>query len=462
MYFAARPLSIGLSHYPYPNNHLLNTFLEHITTSILGHDPWAIRLPAFLAGVLIIPLAYLVIRRIYDRDSALLGAAFIAASSQLIEYSSNARGFSIQTLCILGLILVALHLMRNGGSLGWFLFVGISAISFYAIPTALYYFSGIALWLFLSSLFKDTVDKPGAFILKLLFSCFCTAIVVFLLYLPVIISSGWSSVTSNEWVKALPVSDFLKSVPKSLVEYSTAWNTDFTIAISIIIAAGFLASLLFYKRMARTRINLSYPLLFSCILIATLQRRLPPARILLPLLPLYLGFASAGLVFIGTKTVGYLKKKTEFKLSFRVMPIIALVVALGLGLVVLFSQSPYQPKDQLCFRDAEGVTLFLKSELKKGDIIYIEPNTRKPLEYYFVLNGLPQTYMYRYPEDLGKEYKDIERAFVVDAYGEGESYNLDAALNSSNLTRGSSLMIKLVARFPHSDIYIIENPPIEY
>ena len=49
--FASQPLLEGLTTYAEPNNHLFHTLLVHISTSLFGDQPWAIRLPALLAGV---------------------------------------------------------------------------------------------------------------------------------------------------------------------------------------------------------------------------------------------------------------------------------------------------------------------------------------------------------------------------------------------------------------------------
>src|SRR5262245_7727975 len=56
--FVSKPLSEGLSSYDTTNNHPLHTLLAHITTSVVGNQPWTLRLPAFIAGILIIPTTF--------------------------------------------------------------------------------------------------------------------------------------------------------------------------------------------------------------------------------------------------------------------------------------------------------------------------------------------------------------------------------------------------------------------
>ena len=91
LYFAIPPLKYGLSTYPYPNNHLFNTFFIHFTTKIFGNSPWAIRLPAFSAGLLLIPLTYFVFKALYNEKVALLSMALVVPFSQLIEYLYRTR-----------------------------------------------------------------------------------------------------------------------------------------------------------------------------------------------------------------------------------------------------------------------------------------------------------------------------------------------------------------------------------
>ena len=49
--YASQPLARALSDYRFPNNHLFHTLLVHISAALFGAAPWALRLPAFLAGI---------------------------------------------------------------------------------------------------------------------------------------------------------------------------------------------------------------------------------------------------------------------------------------------------------------------------------------------------------------------------------------------------------------------------
>jgi len=103
-YFVGRSWTTIVSQYQFPNNHVFYSLLAKATSSLAAWEPWALRLPAALAGIAIVPLTWAVGRRFADRDSALLGAALAAASTPLILYSTNARGYSLVVMLFLCLL----------------------------------------------------------------------------------------------------------------------------------------------------------------------------------------------------------------------------------------------------------------------------------------------------------------------------------------------------------------------
>ena len=94
IYYASHPLWVPLTIYGSPNNHILHSVLMHISWKIFGGAEWALRLPAFLAGIAIIPLTYIVARALSDRG-ALLAASLAAAAPVLVDYSTDARGYTL-------------------------------------------------------------------------------------------------------------------------------------------------------------------------------------------------------------------------------------------------------------------------------------------------------------------------------------------------------------------------------
>lgn len=67
--------------------------LEHMFSTLLSYqllgseqNMWVIRLPAFFAGILLVPVTYMVARIFYNKYSALLASGMLAASSYHIFY----------------------------------------------------------------------------------------------------------------------------------------------------------------------------------------------------------------------------------------------------------------------------------------------------------------------------------------------------------------------------------------
>jgi hypothetical protein len=74
--FASRPFAVAISDYSLPNNHVFHTILVYLAYHLLGNQPWIIRLPAFVAGVAIIPLSYGAGAICYSRKVGLLSAGW--------------------------------------------------------------------------------------------------------------------------------------------------------------------------------------------------------------------------------------------------------------------------------------------------------------------------------------------------------------------------------------------------
>ncbi len=144
--FASRPLYYGLSFYPDPNNHLLNTLLVHVTSTGLGTQPWVLRLPAFVAGVLLVPATYALARLLYGRRAAFLGAVLVAVSSYLVEYSTNSRGYTLQALCFVTMFGLAGVAVRRDSPTALLLATLVAALGAYALPTMFYGVVIVAAW----------------------------------------------------------------------------------------------------------------------------------------------------------------------------------------------------------------------------------------------------------------------------------------------------------------------------
>ncbi|HNQ21528.1 MAG TPA: hypothetical protein PKK06_00370 [Phycisphaerae bacterium] len=98
----------------HPNNHMLRTLLVRVASHWVGTSPAGLRVPALVAGVLLIPLtAWLAWTLCASRVSALLAALMVCASSPLVEYSTNSRGYTWLAVFAGLQVICTVHLVRT-------------------------------------------------------------------------------------------------------------------------------------------------------------------------------------------------------------------------------------------------------------------------------------------------------------------------------------------------------------
>ena len=378
IHYASQPLYVGLTTYTAPNNHLLNTLLIHLSTGVLGDHPWAIRLPAFVAGCLLVPATYLAGRLLYGRSAALVAAALVASSSTLIEYSTNARGYMGVTLAFVLLLALAVSLRSSESPASWACFSLLGALGLFTIPTMVYAIGAVVVWLAVSL----AVDGRRELLrTRLLPSLFLFAALSALLYAPVIAVSGAGSLVHNSFVEPQSWSYFVHHLPSSLGATFSRWHRDQPVVLWATLAIGFAAGVVLHRRIGRVKVPpVVGPLVFIPPVLA-LQHVVPFERVWLFLLPLYFITAAAGLVAVGRELGARRRRDAALALCAA-----ALCVALA-GQAVA-SRAVLHSEDTSTFRDAPDVAAFLGRYLEPGDRLLVSPPADLILEYYLDAAGL--------------------------------------------------------------------------
>ena len=67
--FSSKPFKFILADYHAPNNHILNSVLIGIIYRILGDHIWIVRVPAFIASVLGVPVSFILLRDVFLQRS---------------------------------------------------------------------------------------------------------------------------------------------------------------------------------------------------------------------------------------------------------------------------------------------------------------------------------------------------------------------------------------------------------
>ena len=300
IHFASRPFKHMLADYSAPNNHIFHTILVGIAYRLFGGQPWALRLPAFLAGMLMIPAMYLTARRFFSQFQALAAAGLVAVIPLFINYSVNGRGYTLLVLFALLLANFGGLLVVRPGKLALIAFILTAALGFYTIPIFLYPMAGISLWVAVSYLFtdqprQDKLRKLGIF----LGACLLAGLLTAVLYSPVIFfGSGLSSIIGNEIVKSLSWSTFVENLDPRLLKAWNKWMIGVNPAIEYLFLGGFLISILFYRKVSNQKLPLQVFLAFAVAILLVLQRVSPLPRIWIYLEAFYLMFAAAGAVWL--------------------------------------------------------------------------------------------------------------------------------------------------------------------
>ncbi len=435
--YVSKPLYIGLTYYSAPNNHLFHTFLAHIAYLLLGNHPWVIRLPALIAGILVVLASYLVMRIFYNKHAALLTAAITASSSVLIRYSTSARGYSLVCLIFLFILALASYLRQSRNPGAWLLFAVLSAVGFYTIPIMLYPFGIVVIWLFLTIILEKT-GTGRSFLLKDLFIYVTvTAVLTLILYAPVLAVSGIKSLVANPWVVSRSWSYFIAEFPSSLASLWKYWNRDIPSAVSLVLAAGFIISLVFHKRLSAHRVPIAAVAVIWCLPVVTAQRVVPDNRIWLFLLPVYIGLASAGVVFLPS-----LSKLKKIGRHAVIVPLLTVTLFFWLSWNVLHSQ-----RGDAVY-DYEPVTFFLKDYLKPGDRVLDAFVDQHPSSiYYRGLYHIPVKY---FSPDLASG----SRILII---AEGPIQTVERLLRKRGLSATNYTVPKLIRRYRFLRVYEIKR-----
>jgi hypothetical protein len=436
--YASRPLYIALSDYRTPNNHLFHTLLVHISTAIFGTAPWAIRLPALVAGILVLPAIYLVARALWGRFAALGATVLAAASSTLIEYSANARGYTLIALFFLLLILIGLRLLDGGRPVGWVAITIVAILCVYTTPPGILAAGGAGVWLLVSTR-RLAPSERRPFVARLAMSSGATVVLTALLYAPVIAASGLHAVTSNEFVAPKPIGTFLSSVPHGIHTTWSTWNRDLPPPFAWFLAAACVAGMA-RRTHAGTLGPLPVALAWSAVII-TAQRAFPYARVWLFLVPLYLATAT-GLVVSFAPAL----PARNFR---RATGIVATAAAIALVAAAATSGSVRASRDTGALLDGPHVATLLASYLRPTDTI-LATGSDSILEYYLGRLGIDARSRLYAPQP-GKRV-----VVVVNRLGGQTIQGLAAPAYrvSGRLTRPT-----LVARYPSASIWVLTRRP---
>jgi hypothetical protein len=457
--YAREPLILGLTRYDMPNNHLFHTALVHVAYQLLGDAPWALRVPALLAGVLVLPATYLAVRILYGRAAALLGSALVATSMAAIEGSTNARGYSIVTLLFLALLCLGAYLRRTDNAAGWALFAGLGALTLYTVPTGVYALAAVVGWLLLEAWTGNVTVARRRFVVRLAGAVAATMLLTALLYAPILIRTDLVTLLATNpivaiKVRPIPWSDFLVGNAGKVVEAWRRWASDWATSFQAVWLAGIVVALVSHRRVGRTRVPFPAGFVVGALPILLAQRVVPPARIWVFLLPVFVGMGAAGILHLLGGLIGWWESSRGPE---QRSPGLALALALLLivgGVLSLHARSSVYAYNLAEFPGAEEAVTTLAPRLAPDDKILVLGMSLVPFLYYSDLHGLPYlTHVYDYALEGWTSLRDAKRVFVVMI---DDSRTLAKVLAEAQLTDAPAPVE--VAALDAGRIYLLARP----
>lgn len=438
LYFARLPWREAVATYTYPNNHILHTLALKAAVSLFGNSPAVIRLPAFAAGILLIPASYAVARELYGGRVALLASALVAASGALVLYSTNARGYTMVVLAFLLLVLVGARLLRGAPAREWLTFAMIGALGLWTIPTMLYPLGAVALWLALS--FAVETPPRSAEIRRLAIALAVCGLLTALMYAPVVAHEGLSAITRNKFVASSGWFQFLSDLPTSLSEAVKSWALGVPPAISILLAVGVLIALARHTALSCCRVGLPLAMFVWCAWLLAVNHRAPFARIWIWCVPIVACLAAAG----GLSLADSRPRLRRFVAERFVALAVGLTLAASTS--VALSRAVFLTLDTGTYRDASAAVDVLRRSSQPTDRVVLAIPTNAPLAYYLDRAGVPVSLVIRDERTAGR---------IIAIVNDAEHQTL-AGVIARSIARDSTQFVgpRVLARLPTSTLFV--------
>jgi hypothetical protein len=182
--------------YTLPNNHVLFSLIEHFFIEIPFIDLlFKFRLPSIIIALLTWTIAYRFVRKYSNENTAITVVAIASTVYMIFQYSFFARGYSLLVLFCVVCLYTACNIIYNNNRLrDWTIFSTSGILGFYTMPSFLYFFFTINVFILLLN--WKNITKQIYFNLWIITG-------VFLLYLPVFVVLGWQALSGNYFVKPL-------------------------------------------------------------------------------------------------------------------------------------------------------------------------------------------------------------------------------------------------------------------
>jgi 4-amino-4-deoxy-L-arabinose transferase-like glycosyltransferase len=413
-----------------PDNHVLHTVLARAASGLAGGAPWALRLPAFAAGILTILATYAVARALYSGRAALVAALFVATSGMFVLYATTARGYTLVTLAFVLLLLAAIKALDGDDSALGPAFIVIGALGLWTTPVMLYPLGAIGLWLLFNAL---VANRPGL-ARRVVLTLASTVVLALVLYAPIIARDGFSPILS-ELTGPRGWFEFFQALPGSVASAIGSWSLGVPM---LSVALVLLAALSMRRAPSRFAVGFGLAAFAWCSWLLLLSHHAPLPRVWLWLYPVIAISAAQEIVAVleGRERTRALVDAHGGRF--------AAVFALILAVTVVTTRAVPRSRETGTFRDAQAMAEQLAPNLMPSDVVLAAPPSNAPLSFYFRRSGLTPP---RTPLDSAR------RVFVIVDVAEGQTLD---RLTDGSIVRDTARFTqpRVVGTFTTSGIFL--------
>jgi hypothetical protein len=399
LHYARAPLSVALSDYTYPNNHLFHTLLVWISTRLFGNSEIAIRLPAFAFGLLIVPATYRLALRFAGRGASLFAMALAAVWPALILYSTNARGYSFISFTFIVMLLLGDEIVARDTRGRWVGLALLFAVGMYTAPFMLYPGGAVLVWIVAEKARRDGFAAARGILPGLVASAILTAVITVVVNIPAVERTGLASLVANKYVTALGPRAFVAALPEFAGSVKESLALGVPLPLLAVLLACAVVGMGVEGRERGRRIVLAAAVLGWCALVLVATRRPPPGRVLLFLVPLFCVLAGRGIAL----GVEWIARRTPARVP-AACAMAALLLALAFGASVVRRRVVFRTPETGTLADAPEIARYLLGELRARDRIVVMNPSDPPLDYYLLRRGNRRLVDFDARSDGGRVY----------------------------------------------------------
>jgi hypothetical protein len=388
--FATKDVGTIIRDYHLPNNHVFHSILVHYSTQVFGGQPWAVRLPAILSVLGLVPVSYLTGRHYFNRNTGLIVAAAAALLPDFITTSLNARGYPVVAFLLMALWLLAIYLKGNNNLFAWIVFIITATLGFFTLPMMLYGFGMVLGWLFVSWLLSDiSPEYPRwAFLRSLILAGLAVVVLTVLLYAPILLHNGAEKLIAPPIVQQLKVHNLNLLSEDLFARVGAAWktwHTGFGAWWRYITLVGAAWTLLRFRKTSQHTVSAFGLGILWILALLVIQMIVGWARIWFFLAPIYFMYAFAGILDLLDRLVNRLSRPSAAWLSSGVIILVLLAGNLnwwvrdsGLSELLAGNKS-----------DTQVAAEFIQQNGQETDLIVVASPDDAVLWYYCSNLGIP-------------------------------------------------------------------------